>query len=156
MAKTIEVVERVVIQRPMNEVKAQFFDIAYHATHPVHDGITFTVLERAEGVCRYRQETKVLGVPQVDESTIRFLNDGTLLSETTAGTNAGAQYHFRFESLGPNETEVVSMLTVPLDGPRAMMSGMFKVAAQSALRKASAEDKRDLESGRYAEYRGEK
>ena len=152
MPKTIEVVDRRNIERPINEVRAQFGDIAYHASHPVHAGIKFEILEEHDGATRYRQTVKILGMNQVDEFVQTTLPDGTLLSETVSGTNAGAKLFTRFYSLGFSATEVTTSIEIPLKGFRALIAPLFRAAVNQRLQKAQFEDKHDLESLRYSHY----
>jgi hypothetical protein len=57
MAGTIRVTSSGSIKRPLEEVRQQFADMAYHAAPAgVHHGVRFTIVSQDERHCRYRQE----------------------------------------------------------------------------------------------------
>jgi hypothetical protein len=56
MARTIQVTSAGSIKRPLDEVRQQFADLAYHAGAGVHTGVRFTIVSQDARHCRYRQE----------------------------------------------------------------------------------------------------
>ncbi len=152
MARTITVTSSGSIKRPIEEVRQQFADMAYHAAAQVHAGVRFTVLAEDERTCRYRQVVTLLGQRQADELVNTWEPDGCLRSESVAGTNQGLRVLYRFVG-GPSVTVVYVNFEIPARGLKRWLSPVFRLVAQRALRKAFEEDRLDLESGAYARYR---
>ncbi len=151
MARTITVTSSGAIKRPIEEVRQQFADMAYHAAAQVHAGVRFTILAEDERHCRYRQEVTLLGQRQADELVNTWEPDGCLRSEAVAGTNRGLRVLYRFAS-GASVTVVYVTFEIPARGLKRL-APLFRLVAQRALRRAFEEDRRDLESGAYARYR---
>jgi hypothetical protein len=142
----------VLIERPADEVRAQFNDVVYHATHPVHPDIKFTVLSSGDGTCRYSQELRIAGMRQVDEISNTTLFNGDLRSDYVAGMNAGGTLLVTFRPVSDSITAVTASLRVPLRGLKALIAPVFTREAEKALRRTCEQDKRDLEAGNYARY----
>ena len=152
MARTIRVTSSGSINRPLEEVRQQFADMAYHAAAHVHPGVRFTVVSQDERQCRYRQEVTLLGMRQADELVNTWLPDGSLHSEAVAGTNQGLRVLYRFAG---NASRAVVWVTfeIPARGVKWLIAPLFRLVALRALRKAFEEDRWDLETGEYASYR---
>jgi len=146
MAGTIRVTSSGAIKRPLEEVREQFADTAYHAAARVHSGVRFTVVAQDERQCRYRQEVTLLGMRQADD----LLN--SVQSEAVGGTNRGLRVLYRFSGNG-NLAVVYVTFEIPARGVKRLIAPLFRAVAQRALRRAFEEDRRDLESGAYARYR---
>lgn len=155
MARTIQVTSSGSIKRPLEEVRQQFADMAYHAAANVHRGVRFTIVSQDERQCRYRQEVTLLGLRQADDLLNTWLPDGSLQSEAIAGTNKGLRVLYRFAG-SANRTVVWVTFEIPARGVKRLIAPLFRLVAQRALRKAFEEDRRDLESGAYARYRARK
>ncbi len=154
MARTITVTSSGAIKRPIEEVRRQFADMAYHAAAQVHAGVRFTILAE-DGRTRYRQEVTLLGQRQADELVNTWEPDGCLRSEAVAGTNRGLRVLYRFAD-GASVTVVYVTFEIPVRGLKRWIAPLFRLVAQRALRRAFEEDRRDLESGAYARYRAGK
>jgi len=152
MAGTIRVTSSGAIKRPLEEVREQFADMAYHAAARVHSGVRFTVVAQDERQCRYRQEVTLLGMRQADDLLNTWLPDGGLQSEAVGGTNRGLRVLYRFSGNG-NLAVVYVTFEIPARGVKRLIAPLFRAVAQRALRRAFEEDRRDLESGAYARYR---
>ena len=152
MARTITVTSSGAIERPIEEVRQQFADMAYHAAAQVHAGVRFTVLAEDERACRYRQVVTLLGQRQADELVNTWEPDGCLRAEAVAGTNQGLRVLYRFAG-GASVTVVYVTFEIPARGLKRWLGPVFRLVAQRALRRAFEEDRRDLESGAYARYR---
>lgn len=152
MARTIQVTSSGTIKRPLEEVRQQFADMAYHAAAGVHAGVRFTIVSQDEHHCRYRQEVTLLGLRQADDLLNTWLPDGNLHSEAVAGTNQGLRVLYRFAG-NANLAMVWVTFEIPARGVKRWIAPLFRWVAQRALRKAFEEDRRDLESGAYARYR---
>jgi hypothetical protein len=152
MARTITVTSSRAIKRPIEEVRQQSADMAYHAAAQVHAGVRFTILAEDERTCCYRQEVTLLGQRQADELVNTWEPDGTLRSEAVAGTNQGPRALYRFSG-GATVTVVYITFEIPALGPKRWLAPLFRFVAQRALRRAFEEDRRDLKSGAYTRYR---
>jgi hypothetical protein len=152
MARVIRVTSSGSIKRPLDEVRQQFADMAYHAAAGVHAGVRFTVVSQDERHCRYRQEVTLLGLRQADDLLNTWLPDGSLQSEAVAGTNKDLRVLYRFAG-SANRAVVWVTFEIPARGVKRLIAPLFRLVAQRALRKAFEEDRRDLESGAYARYR---
>lgn len=150
MARVIRITSSGSIKRPLEEVRQQFADMAYHAAAGVHTGVRFTIVAQDER--RYRQEVTLLGLRQADDLLNTWLPDGSLQSEAVAGTNKGLRVFYRFAG-SANRAVVWVTFEIPARGVKRLIAPLFRLVAQRALRKAFEEDRRDLESGAYARYR---
>ena len=155
MPRTITVTSSGSIKRPIEEVRQQFADVAYHAAAQVHAGVRFTVLTEDERACRHRQVVTLLGQRQTDELVNTWAPDGSLRSEAVAGTNQGLRVLYRFAG-GASVTLVYVTFEIPVRGLKRWLGPVFRLVAQRALRRAFDEDRRDLESGAYARYRAQR
>ena len=54
-----EIKESIEIERPLEEVRAQFGDVDHHARTGVHRGVTFEILDHSGAIIRYRQTTRL-------------------------------------------------------------------------------------------------
>ena len=143
-----------VINRPVDEVRSQYYDMHYHAQTNVHPEIRFTVHSTNGTNCAYTQEISLAGLRQADEIVNTVLPDGSLQSDFVAGMNKGGRLLITFSSQGADKTRVASLLTVPVSGPKLLIAPILSIASQAALNKAFAQDKHDLESGNYTRYAG--
>jgi hypothetical protein len=142
-----------VIERPIDEVRAQFADMQYHVDQNVHPDITFTLLESNGATCRFKEEITVVGMRQVDEIVNTVLPNGDVQSDYVGGMNKGATLLVTFSEHGAQSTAVSANLRIPVYGAKALIAPILGMGAQAALAKAFAQDKKDLESGNYTRYR---
>jgi hypothetical protein len=141
-----------VIDRPIDEVRAQYCDMQYHVAQNVHTDIRFTIHDVTERACRFSQEISLAGMRQIDEIINTVLPNGDLRSEFVTGMNEGGTLRVHFEEASANATRVTAGLRVPLRGVRVLLAPILAAAAQRALEKAFSQDKRDLEAGNYSKY----
>jgi len=118
MARTIRVTSSGSIKRPVEEVRQQFADMAYHAAAGVHASVRFAGGSQDEQQCRYRQEVTLLGLRQADDLLSSWLPDGSLQSEAVAGTNKGLRVLYRFAG-SANRAVVWVTFEVPAPGGKA-------------------------------------
>lgn len=142
-----------IINRPIDEVRAQFSDMPYHVAQNVHPDIKFTLYENAGDTCRFKEEITVAGMRQIDEIVNTVLPNGDLRSDYVGGMNKGGTLVISFIDNGATSTTVSADLRIPVRGVKTLVAPILGLGAQAALAKAFAQDKRDLESGNYARYR---
>ena len=82
-----------VIDRPIDEVRAQFADMQYHIDQNVHPDISFTLLEISGATCRFKEEITVVGMRQVDEIVNTVLPNGSF----TGPANAAGRFTTGYE-----------------------------------------------------------
>lgn len=142
-----------VIDRPIDEVRAQYCDMKYHVAQNVHTDIRFRIHDVTEKACHFSQEISLAGMRQIDELVNTVLPNGDLRSEFVSGVNEGGILRVHFEEPSASATRVTAELRVPLRGMKALLAPILGAAAQRALEKAFSQDKRDLEAGNYSKYR---
>jgi hypothetical protein len=152
---TVLVESRCRIERPVAEVRAQFADVDHHATVEVHRGVTF-IKSSADagftaGVTRYRQISRSGPVRLVQDIEQHAMEDGSLVNRVVEGSLAGSTLAFRFAGDGASK-EVTATATVDLRGARRLLAPLLARSLRRGLARALAEDKVDLESGRYAHW----
>ncbi|HEY3065375.1 MAG TPA: SRPBCC family protein [Methylomirabilota bacterium] len=152
-APTISITVSDVIRRPLEEVRAQFADIPYHIHANVHPELSLSLITINGRRCRFRQEVRIVGLKQVDDVMNTVLDNGDLLSEVVAGTNRGLEIHFSYAPAPPDGTLVTARFEIPNDGLKRFFGPLFAFGVRRAAQKALAQDRRDLESGRYRAYR---
>jgi hypothetical protein len=142
-----------VINRPIEEVRAQFSDMRYHVAQNVHPDLTFTLHESTPTTCRFSQKITLAGMPQIDEILNTVLPNGDLRSDFVGGMNTGGTLTVTFKQQSPGSTMVGAELRIPLIGMKTVIAPILGAAAQRALERGFAQDKKDLEAGNYARYR---
>jgi tellurite resistance protein len=143
----ITVISTVEIDRPVDLVRQQFFDIDHAMRDKVHDGVKIRWLPpREPGERRILQEVRVLGVLYADEILVEF-EDGTLIKRFVEGPNKGTVFVETFEAKSPSKTVAQIRAVVPLTGFKWAVGPIFKLAVKKALDKALMEHKRDIEGG---------
>ena len=152
-APTISITVSEVIQRPLEEVRAQFADIPYHIQANVHPELSLSLTTINGRRCRFRQEVRIVGLKQVDDIMNTVLDNGDLLSEVVAGTNRGLEIHFSYTATPTDGTLVTARIEVPNEGLKRFLGPLFAFGVRRAAQKALGQDRRDLESGRYRAYR---
>jgi hypothetical protein len=149
-ADVLEVTQRIVIDQPVARVQAQFGDVAHHASAGVHRGVTFVVVDECPEYCDYEQITR-MGPARIRQSFRLERGDPACqVNVLTAG--AFAPGSITFEIVPANAaTAVTATLRAPLRAPAAWFAPILRRVLGRSLAKALAEDRRDLESGEYAE-----
>ena len=134
------------IDRPPDEVRAQFADVEYHALARVHRNVRFEPL----GPQRFRQITRRGPLRLRQEIEIDH-RGGDLVHRVVDGSLRGSTLTFGFEPAGSGGTAVTATAQVPLRGPSRLAGPLLAQSMRRALRVALEEDRLDLESTRYAE-----
>lgn len=156
MRSFVDVRHDVWIDAPRDLVRDQFGDLDHHIRNGVHPGVRLRRLAPdAHGRQRFEQEVRLFGLlRQRDVFERRHLRDGTIVDTSLEGSNRGGTITASFERVareGRLGTLVMLDLRVPL--PRlvsALARPLVARAVRRELERALAEDKADLEAGRYA------
>jgi len=135
------------IDRPLDEVRAQFADIRHHAEAQVHRNVRF---EPITGSQRFRQVTRKGPLRLRQEIQLGVDDDGTIVQRVVAGALHGStlRYVFARAELG---TVVTAEAQVPLPRVARVAGPLLCRSLGRALTTALDEDRLDLESGRYAD-----
>jgi hypothetical protein len=149
MADTIHISASLRMERPVEEVRAQYRDIDHHIRHNVHPSIHYQWEPSAPGERKIKTTFRILGVPQYDISLLEDAEDGSFVIRYLEGSNAGMVLVHKFVPLGPNATDVQLFADAPSSLGRKLLGPLFVVGARQVMKKALAEDKRDLEKGAF-------
>jgi hypothetical protein len=149
MADTIRITASLRIERPADEVRAQYRDIDHHIRNDVHPSIHYQWEPSAPGERKIKTTFRILGVPQYDISLLEDAEDGSFVIRYLEGSNAGMVLVHKFVPLGPNATDVQLLADAPSSVGRKLLGPLFVVGARQVMKKALAEDKRDLEKGAF-------
>ena len=147
--RVLEVTETVVIDRSAEIVRAQFGDVAHHQNTGVHHGVRFELLHDDGRRCRYRQISRVGPIRLQQHVTLVREPDGPLVNTVTAGPLAGGTITFHIQPDGPSRSRVTAIVEAELRGVKVLAAPMLRSQLAKDLRAALAEDKDDLEHGRY-------
>ena len=150
MSDWIRITASLRIERPAEEVRLQYRDIDHHIRNNVHPSIQYRWEPGAPGERKIRTTFRILGVPQYDVSLLEDGADGSFVIRYLEGSNAGMVLVHRFVPLGPNATDVQLAADAPATLGRKLLGPLFVVGGQQVMKKALAEDKRDLEKGTFA------
>ena len=82
-------------------------------------------------------------------SLLEDAEDGSFLIRYLEGTNAGMLLVHKFMPITPDATDVQLFANAPATMGRRLMGPLFVLGARQVMKKALAEDKRDLEGGAY-------
>jgi len=149
MEDAIRITASLRIDRPVDEVRAQYRDIDHHIRNNVHPSIHYRWEPSAPGERKIRTTFRILGVPQYDVSLLEDAEDGSFVIRYLEGSNAGMVLVHRFVPLGPESTDVQLVADAPPTLARRLLGPLFVAGARQVMKKALAEDKRDLEKGAY-------
>jgi hypothetical protein len=149
MSETIRITASLRIERPAAVVREQYRDIDHHIRNNVHPDIRYAWETAPPGHRRIRTTFNILGVPQYDVSELEDAADGSFVIRYIEGTNSGMVLVHRFVPVGPNATEVELVADAPATLSRKLLGPLFVSGARQVMRKALAEDKRDLEQGDF-------
>jgi hypothetical protein len=131
------------------QAREQYRDIDHHIRNNVHPGIQYRWEPAGPGERKIRTEFRILGVPQYDVSLLEDAPDGSFLIRYLEGTNAGMLLVHEFVEVEPGVTEVRLSADAPATWGRRLLGPLFVIGARQVMKKALAEDKRDLEGGKY-------
>jgi hypothetical protein len=149
MDNTIRITASLRIDRPADEVRAQYRDIDHHIRNNVHPSIRYQWEPAERGERKIRTTFRILGVPQFDVSLLEDAEDGSFVIRYLEGSNAGMVLVHKFVPLGSEATDVQLSADAPSTLGRKMLGPLFVVGARQVMKKALAEDKRDLEKGSF-------
>ena len=149
MADTIRITASLRIERPADEVRAQYRDIDHHIRNNVHPSIRYQWEPAERGERKIRTTFRILGVPQFDVSLLEDGEDGSFIIRYLEGSNAGMVLVHEFVPLGPDATDVRLTADAPSSLARKLLGPLFVAGARQVMKKALCEDKRDLEKGAF-------
>jgi hypothetical protein len=149
MTDTIHITASMRMERSLREVRAQYRDIDHHIRNNVHPSIHYQWEPAALGERKIKTTFRILGVPQYDVSLLEDGEDGSFVIRYLEGSNAGMVLVHKFVPLGPDATEVQLLADAPSSLGRKLLGPLFVAGARQVMKKALAEDKRDLERGSF-------
>jgi DnaJ-domain-containing protein 1 len=132
-----------------DQARQQYRDIDHHIRNNVHPAIRYQWEPAAPGERKIRTTFRILGVPQFDVSLLEDAPDGSFLIRYLEGSNAGMLLVHEFVEVEPGVTEVRLFADAPSTWGRRLLGPLFVIGARQVMKKALAEDKRDLERGSY-------
>jgi hypothetical protein len=145
---TIRIELKQKVRRLPSVCRAQALDMAHHIRANVHRELKYTILDQTDTLCRFRAETRLLGMKQVDEVELKANRDGSVSQHYVAGVNEGLAIHFRFEPAG-DSTWIVATAIAPVRGWKRMIKPLLEIALRKLGAQALEEDRADLEEGNY-------
>ncbi len=149
MSDTIRVTAALRINGSPDRVREQYRDIDHHIRNNVHPSIHYEWEPAGPGERKIRTTFRILGIPQFDVSVLEDAADGSFIIRYLEGTNAGMVLVHRFVEVEPGVTEVQLAADAPATFGRKLLGPLFVVGARQVMKKALAEDKRDLEQGDF-------
>ncbi len=149
MADTIRVTAALRINSAPDRVREQYRDIDHHIRNNVHPSIRYQWEPAAPGERKIKTTFRILGISQFDVSLLEDAEDGSFIIRYLEGTNAGMVLVHRFVEVEPGVTEVQLSADAPATLGRKILGPLFVVGARQVMKKALAEDKRDLEQGDF-------
>jgi hypothetical protein len=149
MADTIRVTAALRINSPPDRVREQYRDIDHHIRNNVHPSIHYQWVPAGPGERKIKTTFRILGLPQFDVSLLEDAADGSFVIRYLEGTNAGMVLMHRFVEVEPGVTEVQLSADAPSTLGRKILGPLFVIGARQVMKKALAEDKRDLERGDF-------
>jgi tRNA threonylcarbamoyladenosine modification (KEOPS) complex Cgi121 subunit len=149
MADTIRITAALRIKSSPDHVREQYRDIDHHIRNNVHPSIHYQWEESAAGERKIKTTFRILGIPQFDISLLEDAEDGSFVIRYLEGTNAGMVLVHRFVEVEPGVTEVQLSADAPSTLGRKILGPLFVIGARQVMKKALAEDKRDIEEGDF-------
>ena len=149
MVDTIRITAQLRMERPAAEVREQYRDIDHHIRNNVHPSIRYQWEPSESGERKIRTTFRILGVPQYDVSLLEDADDGSFVIRYLEGSNAGMVLVHSFVPVGASATDVQLVADAPSSVGRKLLGPLFVAGARQVMKKALAEDKRDLEKGAF-------
>jgi hypothetical protein len=149
MADTIRITAALRINSSPDRVREQYRDIDHHIRNNVHPSIHYEWQPGEPGERKIKTTFRILGLPQFDVSLLEDAEDGSFVIRYLEGTNAGMVLVHRFVEVEPGVTEVQLSADAPSTLGRKILGPLFVVGARQVMKKALAEDKRDIEQGDF-------
>jgi tellurite resistance protein len=144
----------IVIARPLDVVRAQFFDLDHHVRDGVHRGTSVRWTMRPPGERRLKQETRVLGRVVAEEFVIED-DGGKWVKRFVEGPNVGGKYVVTFSSEQRSATRAEAEAQPP---PKGFDNGLGKLSdlgVVKSLEKLLADHQRALEGYEPGRVRGD-
>jgi tellurite resistance protein len=144
----------IVILRPVDVVRAQFFDLDHHVRDGVHRGTSLRWTLRPPGERRLKQETRVLGRIVTEEFVIED-DAGKWVKRFVEGPNAGGKYVVKFDQEPHNATRANAEAQAP---PKGFDNGLGKLSdlgVVKSLEKLLSDHQRALEGYEPGRVRGD-
>lgn len=145
----LEVCVRVIIRRPLEEVQAQFADVAYHEHNGHHRGVRFHVLSESSQSCSYSQESRVGPLRLRQQFELDKSVPAHQVNVLTSGAFSPGSITFDVVADGPDGAEVTATLCSTRAGLTQLAAPLLRRTLARALTRSLQEDRDDLESGRY-------
>jgi hypothetical protein len=149
MSESVRISALVRIERPVDVVRQQFRDIDHRIRNNVHPDIQYEWVPTDSGERKVRTTFHILGVPQHDVSLLEDAPDGSVVMRCIEGKNAEVVLVHRFVAVTPHATTVETTAEVPAERARGLLGSLVMSGLRQVLRKALAEDKRDLEGDHF-------
>lgn len=150
MPKFVEVQHQIFIAAAPRDVQSQFADLHHHIERNVHPKLRFEVLEQAPRRARFRQEVRLLGLPQRDLFERTIDEDGSIHDLSVEGFNKGGRLDFRFTPqthAGREGTCVDISIALPAPPLMGWLAPLLKSQITREVVAAAEEDRRDIEGG---------
>ena len=148
----LKVTRSTLIQRPLEDVQAQFGDIAYHEARAHHRGVRFRVLgDDDEGRCGYEQVTSVGPARLRQRFRLDRADPAHQVNDLLEGAFAPGRITFDVVGEAADMTRVTATLSSERGGLTSIAAPILRVVLGRALAQGLREDRDDLESGSYAQ-----
>jgi hypothetical protein len=150
-------VARIVIDKPRDVVRAQFFDVDHAVRSRIYRGVRLSWLPRdASGVRRVRQEVRVLDRVQVEELVIEEGARGEWIRRHVDGPNEGTRFVATFhDDESPHATRVELEAWPGASGFALGLGKLSPLGLEKAMKKMLGEHKLALEGYEPGRARGQ-
>lgn len=138
-----------VIARPIDVVRAQFVDMAHHASARVHAKLEVADVRPGEGGCRFTGRRRTLGMLQSDDIEVTQRADGSSTLRSVGGSNKGLLITQTFEAVAADRTRVRTTVELPFPGILFFLVPLVRMGLQRDVEAALEEDRVDLEQRGY-------
>ncbi len=143
-----------VIERPIDVVRAQFFDLDHHVREGVQRGTSLRWTLRPPGERRLKQETRVLG-RLVSEEFVIEEESGKWVKRFVEGANAGGRYVVSFGTEARNATRADAEAQPPPKGFDNGLGKLSELGVVKSLEKLLTDHQRALEGYEPGRVRGD-
>jgi tellurite resistance protein len=143
------------IDKPVDLVRAQFFDLDHAIRGKIHHGVALRWLPpEAPGERRVQQEVKLMARSHVDVFVVEEGEGGAWIKRLVDGPNKGTALEASFEPLGPQRTRVRFRAFVGPGGYFGALGKLSQLGLEKALQKTLEEHRRALEGYQPGRARG--
>lgn len=146
----LKVSRSVVINRPLDEVCAQFGDVGYHERRGHHRGVQFRVVAEDDVRCEYEQTTKVGPLKLRQEFELNRSDPAHQVNVLSKGAFSPGDITFVISEAADEGTLVTATLTSRRGGATRVVAPIVRQLLGRALQQGLVEDRADLERGDYA------